>query len=121
MAAAASRGELTVEVVAAPDIAWFDEQLAERHYLGAGRPVSDYLRQVVRVRGAPAALLVWGPACDALKDRDRWLGWSAPQRVERLELSVQNRRFLVLADKQAAPNLASQTLAAALRALPEHW
>ncbi len=58
MAAAASRGELTVEVVAEPDIAWFDEQLAERHYLGAGRPVGDYLRQVVRVRGAPAALLV---------------------------------------------------------------
>ena len=121
MAVAANRGELTVEVVAAPDFVWFDEQLADRHYLGAGRPVGDYLRQVVRVRGAPAALLVWGPACYALKDRDRWLGWSASQRVERLKLIVQNRRFLVLADKLAAPNLASQTLAAALRALPEHW
>ena len=73
------------------------------------------------MRGIPAALLVWGPACYALQDRDRWLGWSAPQRVERLKLIVQNRRFLVLADKQAVPNLASQTLAAALRALPEHW
>ncbi len=121
MAVAANRGELTVEVVAAPDFVWFDEQLADRHYLGAGRPVGDYLRQVVRVRGAPAALLVWGPACYALKDRDRWLGWSASQRVERLKLIVQNRRFVVLADKLAAPNLASQTLAAALRALPEHW
>jgi hypothetical protein len=121
MAVAANRGELTVEVVAAPDFVWFDKQLADRHYLGAGRPVGDYLRQVVRVRGAPAALLVWGPACYALKDRDRWLGWSASQRVERLKLIVQNRRFLVLADKLAAPNLASQTLAAALRALPEHW
>ena len=121
MAVAASRGELTVEVVAASEVAWFDAQLADRHYLGTGRPVGDYLRQVVRVRGAPAALLVWGPACYALKDRDRWLGWSATQRVERLKLFVQNRRFLVLADKQAALNLASQTLAAALRALPEHW
>ena len=55
MAVAASRGELTVEVVAASEVAWFDAQLAERHYLGAGRPVGDYLRQVVRVRGAPAA------------------------------------------------------------------
>src|SRR5690606_11167366 len=75
----------------------------------------------VSVRGRPVALLVWGPACYALKDRDRWLGWSATQRVERLKLIVQNRRFLLLADKGHAPNLASQALAAALRALPQHW
>jgi len=118
---AGGRPELDVQIVSPANVAWFDEQLAARHYLGAGRRVGDYLRQVVSVRGRPAALLVWGPACYALKDRDRWLGWSATQRVERLKLIVQNRRFLLLADKAAAPNLASQTLAAALRALPEHW
>ncbi|KAF0168592.1 MAG: hypothetical protein FD161_4962 [Limisphaerales bacterium] len=118
---AAARLEIDVQVVAPPDFAWFDQQLADHHFLGAGRPVGDYLRQKVTVRGRPAALLVWGPSCYALKDRDRWLGWSANQRVERLKLIVQNRRFLVLADKGEAPNLASQTLAAALRALPGHW
>lgn len=118
----ASNGtELDVQIVAADDIARFDQQLADQHYLGAGQSVGDYLRQLVRVRGRPAALLVWGPACYALKDRDRWLGWSATQRVERLKLIVQNRRFLLLSPKGEAPNLASQTLAAALRALPEHW
>ena len=76
--------ELEVQIVSAADIAWFDQQLADQHHLGAGQPVGDYLRQVVRVRGRPAALLVWGPACYALKDRDRWLGWSATQRAERL-------------------------------------
>ena len=70
---------LDVQIVAADDSAWFDQQLADRHYLGAGQPVGDYLRQLVFVRGRPAALLVWGPACYALKDRDRWLGWSATQ------------------------------------------
>lgn len=118
---AESRSEIEVQVVAATDAAWFDQQLAEHHFLGAGRRIGDYLRQLVCVRGRPVALLVWGPACYALKDRDRWLGWSGTQRVERLKLVVQNRRFLVLADKGAAPNLASQTLAAALRALPQHW
>jgi len=119
---AGERAQIDVQVVeAAAELAWFDQQLSAQHYLGAGRPVGDYLRQVVRVRGQPAALLVWGPACYALKDRDRWLGWSAPQRVERLKLLVQNRRFLVLADQSAAPNLASQTLAAAVRALPAQW
>jgi hypothetical protein len=118
---AEGRPQIEVEVVGASELAWFDQQLADHHYLGAGQPVGDYLRQMVSVRGRPAALLVWGPSCYALKDRDRWLGWSATQRVERLKLIVQNRRFLVLADKAAAPNLASQMLAAALRALPQHW
>jgi len=108
-------------VAGAEQLEWFDAQLRDHHYLGAGRPVGDYLRQIVTVRGRPAALLVWGPACYALKDRDEWIGWGATMRVERLKLVVQNRRFLLLSDKGAAPNLASQTMAAALRALPTHW
>ena len=114
-------GTVTVRVAAAAEIAWFDTQLTERHYLGAGRSVGDYLRQIVTVRGQVAALLVWGPACYALKDRDRWIGWSANQRVERLKLIVQNRRFLVLGEKGRSPNLASQAMGAALRALPAQW
>ena len=100
---------------------WFDDQLGQHHYLGAGRPVGDSLRQVVELEGQPVALLVWGPACYALKDRDRWIGWSATQRVERLKLIVQNRRFLLLRAKGQSPNLASQVLGAALRALPAQW
>ena len=103
------------------EVAWFDGELAGRHYLGSGRPVGDYLRQVVELDGQPAALLVWGPSCYALKDRDLWISWSASQRLERLKLIVQNRRFLVLAAKGASPNLASQAMGAALRALPEQW
>lgn len=117
----AEQPQVVVEVVDPAQAAWFDQQLEERHYLKAGKTVGDYLRQLVRVRGQPVALLVWGPACYALKDRDRWLGWSATQRVERLKLIVQNRRFLLLTEKGEAPNLASQTLAAAVRVLPEHW
>jgi hypothetical protein len=41
--------------------------------------------------------------------------------VQRLKLIVQNRRFLLLTNKGQAPNLASQSLGAALRALPEQW
>jgi hypothetical protein len=119
--AAADAAEVQVRTVTPAEVAWFDQQLADRHYLGAGQPVGDYLRQVVEVRGRPAALLVWGPACYALKDRDRWIGWSANHRVERLKLIVQNRRFLVLADRGTAPNLASQTMGAALRALGAQW
>lgn len=112
---------LRVRVAGEQETEWFDAQLGQHHYLGAGRSVGDYLRQIVELNGQRVALLVWGPACYALKDRDLWLAWSAPQRVERLKLIVQNRRFLLLTDKGQAPNLASQTLGAALRALPEQW
>jgi hypothetical protein len=112
---------IAVRVPSAEEEEWFAGQLAARHYLGAGRPVGDYLRQVVARDGQPVALLVWGPACYALKDRDLWISWSASQRVERLKLIVQNRRFLVLTAKGASPNLASQAMGAALRALPGHW
>jgi hypothetical protein len=103
------------------EVARFDGLLADQHYLGAGCPVGDYLRQVVEIDGKAVALLVWGPACYALKDRDNWISWSPVQRLERLKLIVQNRRFLVLADKGQSPNLASQAMGAALRALPSQW
>jgi len=95
---------LTVRVPAPDQFAAFDQQLAAQHYLGAGRPVGDYLRQIVERAGQPVALLVWGPSCYALKDRDRWISWSAHQRLERLKLIVQNRRFLLLTPKGGAPN-----------------
>lgn len=116
-----AKAALAVRVAQLAEVEWFDAQLAAHHYLGAGCPVGDYLRQIVERGGQPVALLVWGPACYALKDRDRWIGWSAPQRVERLKLLVQNRRFLVLAAKGQEPNLASQAMGAALRALRGQW
>ena len=120
-AALQTKAALTVRVVPPHEVVAFDAQLATHHYLGAGRPVGDYLRQIVESEGRAVALLVWGPSCYALKDRDLWISWSASQRVERLKLIVQNRRFLVLAAKGQSPNLASQTMGAALRALPEQW
>jgi hypothetical protein len=116
-----TKAALTVRVVEPHEEEWFDAQLTSHHYLGAGRPVGDYLRQIVERDGCPVALLVWGPSCYALKDRDLSIGWSASQRVERLKLIVQNRRFLVLAAKGQSPNLASQSMGAALRTLPEQW
>lgn len=117
----ASTTALTVRGTQPHEVAAFDAQLASHHYLGAGRPVGDYLRQIVEQDGHAVALLVWGPSCYALKDRDRWIGWSTPQRVARLKLIVQNRRFLVLSPKGQSPNLASQAMGAALRALPDQW
>jgi hypothetical protein len=94
--------------------------LEAEHYLGAGRAVGKTLVQVVLHREQWVALLVWGPAAMKLIDRDQWIGWTDTQRSQRLGLIVQNRRFLVLA-KGRMPNLASRSLALAVRALPAQW
>jgi len=112
---------IVVRVPSGEEVQWFDGLLADHHYLGAGRSVGDYLRQVVELDGKAVALLVWGPACYALRDRDLWISWSAIQRLERLKLIVQNRRFLLLSPKGESPNLASQAMGAALRLLAEQW
>ena len=76
--------------------------------------------QVIEYKGHWVALLDWGPAALKLADREAWIGWTDPQRAERLGLVVQNRRFLVLSKSRMA-NLASRALALALKALPKHW
>jgi len=113
---------LAVRVVSEEkEIKWFDERLSQEHYLGETPPVGDFLRQVIERDGQAVALLVWGAAALKLKDREAWIGWSTPQRAERLKLVVQNRRYLLLHPKGQEPNLASQALAAGCRALPEQW
>lgn len=99
----------------------FDRILEREHYLGEGRPVGDYLRQVAVREGEWVGLLTWGAACYALKDRDEYIGWTPTLRAERQKLIVQNRRFLLLSEAGSEPNLASQVLGAAVRTLPLQW
>lgn len=116
-------GNKALETIIVPkaDHKRFDELMGDLHYLGSAKPTGDFLRQTVVRDGQWVALLAWGPACYALKDRDDWIGWHSAQRAERQKLVVQNRRYLLLHDRGSEPNLASKALASALRALPEQW
>lgn len=92
--------DLAVRIVSERiEIKWFDERLAEEHYLGPTPSVGGCLRQAVEPNGEVVARLVWGAAALKLKDREAWIGWSTTQRGERLKLVVQNRRFLLLPSK----------------------
>ena len=112
---------LKIEVVTPEDRKRFDRLLGQYHYLGETCPVGDFLRQVAILDGKWVGLLAWGSACYALKDRDQYIGWTPTWRAERQKLVVQNRRFLLLAEKGAQPNLASRILGASVKALPEQW
>jgi len=120
--AAGNSPQLEIRVVTDPeDVKRFDRLLEDGHYLGTTRPVGDFLRQVAVLDGTWVGLLAWGPASYRLKDRDEWIGWTNAQRLERLKLVVQNRRFLLLGEEGAHPNRASQVLGAAGRALAGQW
>ena len=88
--ALSGRGVIEVRIATDDQVEWFDGLLADHHSLGAGRPVGDYLRQVVLLDQQPVALLVWGPACYAVKravirrSRDDSLGKTRATRVRRL-------------------------------------
>jgi hypothetical protein len=110
---------LTVRALEPHEYQRAGEQLDREHYLG-DVPQGRQLLQAVEYKGQWVALLDWGPATWKLADRDEWIGWTPQQRAERLSLVALNRRFLVLG-KTRLPNLASRSLALALKALPQHW
>ena len=116
-----AEGVLRVEMVGPEEVERFERLLEEKHYLGTAPRVGDFLRVVVMRGKQWVALLVWGPAALKLKDRERWMQWNAALAAERLKLVVQNRRYLLLHARGAEPNLASQVLALACRALPAQW
>jgi hypothetical protein len=96
--------------------------LEAEHCLGAGHPAGRQLWQLVS-RAADdelVAVVIWAASAWHLKARDEWIGWDAMKRSGRLGLIVNNTRLLIL-EKNRQPNLATQVLGAALRALPEQW
>ena len=119
----AQLGVLTVGEVSsqAAERAWVKAALGQFHYLGFGGAVGENLQYVVRDgQGRPLACLVFGAAAWKCQDRDRFIGWSAPQRQRNLGLIVNNTRFLILRWVRV-PHLASWILGQISRQLAHDW
>lgn len=100
----------------------YDQLLGERHYLHNATLVGETLRYVaVGSDGRWLALFGWSSPALHLRPRDRWIGWSEPQRAARLRLVAQNSRFCLLVERAQYPNLASHLIARCTRRLPEDW
>jgi len=67
------------------------------------------------------ALIGWSAPALHLKARDRSIEWSEEQRVRRRHLLAQNSRFVILADRQTFPNLASRAMKLCLQRLSDDW
>ena len=119
----AQLGALTLSEVSSQtaERAWVKAALGQFHYLGFGGAVGENLQYVVRDgQGRPLACFVFGAAAWKCQDRDRFIGWSAPQRQRHLGLIANNTRFLIF-QWVKVPHLASWILGQVSRRLARDW
>ena len=98
----------------------WNEYIQRYHYLGYQPLPGSQLRYLAISQGQVLALLGFGAAAWKLAPRDRWIGWSAAQRQQRLHLLINNARFLIL-PWITSRNLASKLLAMVARRVAEDW
>ena len=98
----------------------WDYLVHHHHYLGRPKLVGEHLKQLVWLDDQVVACLGWASAAWKVDCRDRWVGWSAQQRRQRLSAVANNVRFLVLPWVRVE-HLASKVLALSLRGLAEAW
>lgn len=113
--------QVRVRLLASGEYPRCQQLLTAHHYLGGIRAVGEQIYYVAEdAGGAWQALLVFCAAAKHLRHRDRWIGWSEPQRWRRLALVTNNARFLML-PTAAVPNLASRILRLVLARLSADW
>jgi hypothetical protein len=98
----------------------WNEMIQRYHYLRYAPLPGDQLRYLLCAQDRLLALLGFGAAAWSAAPRDRFIGWTPAQRKARLQLIVNNARFLILPWVQV-PNLASHLLATVCRRLPSDW
>lgn len=96
----------------------FNSLLDDGHYLKSRQPSGNTLYQaVLDEAGEWVAIVLWCGGSYRIDPRDTFIGWDGKKREERHGLVTQCSRFMVL-DAKRSPNVASQAMGAALRALP---
>lgn len=109
---------VTVRLIRPEERAVFDELLIKEHYLHNAELVGEQLRYVAEHEGQWVALLTWNAAAFNLRDRERWIGWTPPQKKRRLSLVVNNSRFVV---RIRVPNLASRVMKLCVERVSSDW
>ena len=95
--------------------------LAQHHYLGFEGAAGQNLRYLLRdCYGRDLACVLFAAAAWKVQARDAFIGWSAPQRQQRLSLIINNSRFLILPHVRV-PHLASHILGTILRRVRADW
>jgi hypothetical protein len=99
----------------------FEALLHQHHYLSHRGTVGENLQYLVcDCHGRPLACVLFGAAAWQCADRDRYVGWDAPTRSQRLHLLTNNTRFLIPLWVRVR-HLASYVLRRIAQGLSRHW
>jgi len=117
----AERESVRLALVQTPSEArWYRALMRHHHYLGCKPMAGAQLRYLVWSGDWLLGGLGFGAAAWMVAARDRWIGWSASQREQRLEWVINNSRFLLLPWVECR-NLGSWVLGRVARQLPSDW
>lgn len=98
-----------------------NELLEQHHYLGSLKAVGERIYYSIRdENGDWLGVMVFVSAARRLRHRDAWIGWTDEQRRRRLQLVVNNARFLLLPER-TVPNLGSAVLKRVNAQLSADW
>jgi hypothetical protein len=90
------------------------------HMLGDKQVFGSRLSYFIKSGEIILGCLQFSASSWALSSRDEWIGWTVQDRKQRLNLIVNNSRFLIL-PWVTVKNLASKALSLAIRQIQEDW
>ena len=103
------------------ELARANELLEQHHYLGSLKAVGERMYYSISdENGDWLGVMVFVSASRRLRHRDAWIGWTDEQRRRRLQLVVNNARFLLLPER-TVPNLGSAVLKRVNARLSADW
>lgn len=94
--------------------------LNAHHYLRAPSLIGRHLIYAIEIGKYCLGAMCFSDACRQLAPRDRFLGWAAVRREQRVGFVIQNDRFLLLPGV-SGNNVASRALGLCVRRVADDW
>ena len=119
-ASAEQVGGLRLEAVAGRESRPFNEYLQRYHPLGYRQPFGYWMRYFIETDRGKLGCLLFSGAAKSLGARDRWIGWTETQRLQRLAWVVNLSRHLIFPWVEIR-NLSSHVLGLVGRQIAGDW
>jgi len=113
-------GGLRLGPVVGAEAELFKEYLQRYHPLGYRQPFGYWMRYFIESDRAKLGCLLFGGAAKSLGVRDRWIGWTEAQRLQRLAWVVNLSRHLIFPWVELR-NLSSHVLGLVSRQIGRDW
>jgi len=102
------------------ELARWREYVSRYHMLGDKKVFGSRLQYFIKSNDKELGCLQFSASSWALSEREKWIGWTAEERKERLNLIVNNSRYLIFPWVNIK-NLASKALSVAIKQIQTDW